>query len=95
MCFPVCNVEKRSTALFRHRAGRNTLRFLRYGGKAKVPGAMCSFWMSPRSIRCSISLLRCIEKLYTFTVSDAVLKQLQMVLKSYRKRYLEHSFLLP
>ncbi len=33
-----------------------------------------------------------IEKLYTFTVSDAVLKQLQMVLKSYRKRYLEHSF---
>lgn len=33
-----------------------------------------------------------VEKLYTFSVSESVLKQLLAVMKSYRKRYLDHSF---
>lgn len=33
-----------------------------------------------------------VEKLYTFSVSEPVLKQLLAVMKSYRKRYLDHSF---
>lgn len=33
-----------------------------------------------------------VEKLYTFSVSESVLKQLNLILKSYRKRYLDHSF---
>ncbi len=33
-----------------------------------------------------------IEKLYTFTVSDTVLKELQAVADVYRKRFMEHEF---
>lgn len=33
-----------------------------------------------------------IEKLYTFTVSDVVLKELQAVAAAYRKRFMEHEF---
>lgn len=33
-----------------------------------------------------------VEKLYTFSVSESVLKQLLAVMKSYRKRYLDHPF---
>lgn len=33
-----------------------------------------------------------IEKLYTFTVSDEVLKELQAVAAGYRKRFMEHEF---
>lgn len=33
-----------------------------------------------------------VEKLYTFSVSDSVLRQLLAIMKSYRAVYLDHSF---